>query len=237
MTILPYGDQAILVNFEQKIDPQINAKVHRLYELIKDENWPGITFATPAYCSLTIGYAPTITTFEVLKSKLQALPPLTAQANGYKAWKIPVCYEPPYALDIEALQQQLGQTAESIIQMHTRESYFVFMLGFLPGFPYLGPTRAELACSRKAQPRLKVPAGSVGLAGRQTGIYPVEAPGGWQIIGRSPLPFFRPDHELSILFQPGDRVKFEAIDSGIFEAIHSEVEVGQFKAQDFYAQH
>ncbi|MCL4124596.1 UNVERIFIED_CONTAM: hypothetical protein GTU68_025850 [Idotea baltica] len=121
---------------------------------------------------------------------------------------IPVCYDRQFGLDLDHLAKTRGLSHSDIIRLHTGREYQVFMLGFLPGFVYLGNSHDSLVFGRRPEPRLRVPASSVGLAGNQTGIYPSEAPGGWQIIGRTPIPIFLPTNDQPFLFNPGDRVRF-----------------------------
>ena len=222
--IHPYGDSALLVNFEQRIAPEINARVLDLDEAIDSAGLPGIAFRIPAYCSLTVGYDPMVVPFETLREQIAALARSVATAGEQRPsrkLKIPACYEEPYALDIEDVSRQTGLSRQEIIDLHTGTKFRVYMLGFLPGFAYMGRLQEVLACSRKATPRVRVPAQSVGLAGFQTGIYPSEAPGGWQIIGRTPLRVFDGAKEDPFFFRPGDEVAFEAISAKEFEGMEN----------------
>lgn len=212
----PLGDSALLVNFEQRIDPAINRKVVQLYESIISAQIPGVTYCSPAYCSITIGYNFAQTSYESLCQKIEALELAAVPINKTKPTEIPVCYESVYAPDMAELQLQTGLTMNEIITMHTTPTYQVYMIGFLPGFAYMGTLPEQLKCKRKETPRLRVPARSVGLAGLQTGIYPSEAPGGWQIIGRTPWEIFDPRALLPCRFQPGDQVTFYSINGSEF---------------------
>ena len=215
-----YGDSALLINFDQKIDPEINLAVVALKDAIEKFTIPGVTFCIPAYCSLTVGYNPSVLHYDELCEQINALTSINMDDKKLqpgRTLKIPVCYEVPYALDFPDLIQQTGVSREEIIKIHTTTPFRVYMLGFLPGFAYMGRLPETLFCSRKKTPRLRVPAQSVGLAGYQTGIYPSEAPGGWQIIGRTPLKIFDGEKENPFLFQPGDQVVFEAISKEEFE--------------------
>ena len=144
------------------------------------------------------------------------------QNEGTRLLKIPVCYQAPYALDLEALSKEKGVSKEEIIKLHTNQTYKVYMLGFLPGFVFMGKVVPELECNRKVTPRLRVPASSIGIAGFQTGIYPMISPGGWQILGRTPLKIFDPQKENPFLFQAGDEVNFYAITSEEYLKIKNE---------------
>lgn len=220
MDIHPYGDCALLVNFEQQIDPEINARVIALNEAIGAAGLSGITFCIPAYCSLMVGYDPAAAQFEILREQIVTLArdsARTSDRSPARRLKIPVCYEEPYAMDFEDLCRQTSRSREEIIGLHTSAVFRVYMLGFLPGFAYMGRLPEALVCARKTTPRVRVPARSVGLAGHQTGIYPSDAPGGWQIIGRTPLRVFDGAKENPFLFQPGDEVVFESIPAEAFE--------------------
>ena len=216
ISIRPYGDQAILVNFEQRIDPIINKQILALKGALERANIKGINYMIPAYCSLTIVFLPEIIDYQILKKVIEQLAidtKLVETEVASRQLRIPVCYEQPYALDLLELCEQKGMTATEIITLHLSQTYRVYMLGFLPGFVFMGKIPSELECSRKETPRLKIPAGAVGLAGFQTGIYPSISPGGWQIIGQTPIQLFNPTLEQPFFFQVGDEVQFYAISS------------------------
>ena len=231
------GDQAILVNVEPSIDPEVNKQIIRLVHAIQKEDLPGIRFWIPAYCSLTVGYDPEITSKGELKSVLLALATDLASLSfdriGRKL-KIPVCYESVFAPDMEAVKKLTGLSSQIIIDLHTSSSYQVYMIGFLPGFAYMGILPKELRCPRKQVPRLKVPKGSVGLAGLQTGIYPSSAPGGWQLIGRTPIPAFQVNRREPFLFQAGDSVQFRPISAIEYTAITAQISSGVFAYSSLY---
>lgn len=217
-SIKPYSDRAILINFEEKIDPAINAAVVHLKNAIDQATISGITYMIPAYCSLTIGYDPTIIEHAILVKVIQQIAAndlnqleLENNQKHSRQLKIPVCYELPYALDLQALSEEKGLSIQQIVDLHTSQSFKVYMLGFMPGFVFMGKLPEALQCSRKVTPRLRVPASSVGIAGFQTGIYPTDSPGGWQILGRTPLKIFNPQLENPFHFQAGDEVTFYSI--------------------------
>ena len=214
MIFQAYGDQAILINFKQQIDWEVNAKVIKLHRLIQESKVPGITFSVPAYCSLTIGFDPRLITYNKLCKRLTKYSKKTDEIptdDHGRFHEIPVCYKSKFSIDIEEVSAITSLTPKEIVQLHTQMTYKVFMLGFLPGFGYMGRLPEKLYCKRKAIPRKTVPALSVGLAGFQTGIYPSEAPGGWQIIGRTPIKIFDPKKKQPFLFKPGDKVRFYTI--------------------------
>lgn len=221
ITFHPFGDQALLLQWEQRIDPAINAEVIRLNQAIGSEQIQGVQYAIPAYCSLTIAYRPELIDYQSLCERIQALVNrkdlLQKVVSKNRQVVIPVCYEGEYAPDLKWLSQQIGLSTRQIIQLHTGTLFRVFMLGFMPGFPYLGTLPQALEAPRKTTPRLRVPAGSVAVAGLQTGIYPTASPGGWQIIGRTPRKIFDPEREEPFLLSAGDEVRFEAISPGEFK--------------------
>lgn len=214
MNYLRYGDRAVLINFEQRIDPNINQQVHALSQTIDQAQISGVEDLIPAYCSLTVTFDPDTLGFEGLCEKIQNLVNKIGASDiqlSQRKLTIPVCYDGVHAPDMQEIMKQTGLSKKEIIKLHTDTSFQVYMLGFLPGFVFMGILPEKLKVSRKQSPRLKVPPRSVGLAGLQTGIYPSESPGGWQLIGQTPLEIFRPHDKEPFLFQPGDEVRFEAI--------------------------
>lgn len=218
------GDTALVINFEQKIKKEINSKVYQLTNYLKSKNIEGILFYVPAYCSLTIGYDPEKWNYEDLVERVRRfidkLPFEKSTVVG-RRWKIPVCYDELFGLDLSELALEKKVSTDQIIQWHLSQTYHVYMLGFLPGFVYLGDLPASLVCGRKDHPRIIVPSQSVGLAGRQTGIYPLDAPGGWQIIGKTPIRIFNPAAEDPFLFKMGDQVTFTTINKKEFDIIEN----------------
>jgi inhibitor of KinA len=216
--IKEFGDGALLINFEQKIDSSIHTLVKSYYHLLSDLE--AVTYQIPAYCSITVVFDKNQTTFDKLKTTIEKL---ELDPNEVKfdsqVIEIPVCYENDFAPDIEELSKDLKLSVEEIISQHTSQTYDVYMMGFLPGFPYLGKLPKALECKRKSTPRKQVKAGSVGLAGSQTGIYPTAAPGGWQLIGQTPLKIFNPDEEEAFLIKMADRIKFKSISADDFKNI------------------
>jgi len=221
----------MLINFEQQIDPAINAAVIALQNAIVQAKIEGISYMIPAYCSLTVGYDPKVIEFSILQEVVKQIGIKIFDNNGGKVsdnvggiryegiprlLKVPVCYEEPYALDIKELSEEKGVSVAKIIELHTSQIFKVYMLGFLPGFVFMGKLPDALQCNRKVTPRLRVPASSVGIAGFQTGIYPTESPGGWQILGRTPLRIFNPQLDNPFHFQAGDEVQFYSISADEF---------------------
>lgn len=232
-----YGDQALLVNFEQKIDAGINKQVIALKDALEREELAGILYTIPAYCSLTIAYDPNQTNYSKLSGEVERLIMSISEDSLTKPGRkllIPVCYDKEFALDFGDLSEQTSLTREEIIEIHTKTEFRVYMLGFMPGFTYMGKLPEKLYCKRKKSPRLKVPTGSVGLAGFQTGIYPSELPGGWQIIGRTPLSLFDPNLADPFLFQAGDLVQFRKIGLDEYGEIKKQENIGMFNLEQIF---
>lgn len=232
MLIKAYGEAAVLIEFEQKISPEIHQQVQSLLNAVINAKL-AITQAIPAYCSLTLTFDPKRVNFEELKSQIESLELSSNHRNNTtRQLTIPACYE--LGIDFDELEQELKISREDIIETHSSQTYQVYMLGFLPGFPYLGVLDKSLHCSRKAIPRTKVPARSIAIAGQQTGIYPSEAPGGWQIIARTPVDIFNISTEFPFLFQTGDSVSFKAISKDEYQEMRSKVEAGKFDWESLF---
>ncbi len=198
------GDAALLVELGDELDPEVNGRVHWLARQL--EGSAGVVETVPAYASLLIEFEPARVTLDTLAG--QVIRDLREQGRGENAAartvEIPTRYGGEFGPDLEFVGAHCGLTPEEVIRLHTGEPFRVFMLGFAPGFPYAGPTPEKIAVARLETPRLRVPAGSVGLAGRQTGVYPRESPGGWQLIGRTEMSLFDPSRNPPALLQPGD---------------------------------
>ena len=216
MAIEWHGETSFSLVFPPAIDTAIHALIQSIFHHLRAISLPFVTDIIPAYHTITVVFDPTAlpsqlpdTTAgeQVLQEILQCLPSMNLSSNQEKRlMRIPVCYDPSLGPDLVPLAQQLNMTPEELIHLHSSITYQVFMLGFLPGFAYMGPIDSRLICSRLERPRTSVPAGSVGIAGSQTGIYPVASPGGWQLIGKTPLQLFTPHQLPPCLLQPGDEV-------------------------------
>lgn len=215
------SDQSLLIHFGQKITLQAHQSVVRLLRLLEMEPVAGIRNLHPAYCSLMLKFDAARLRHSQLQSILESyLKRLeTVSLPEAKTVEIPVCYGDEFGPDLNDVAEMLGITAERIVELHTSSTYSVYFLGFVPGFAYLGELPKELVTQRLATPRKSVPAGSVGIAGTQTGVYPFATPGGWQLIGRTPLTMFRADREPMSLLKIGDRVRFVAISKEKFAAM------------------
>jgi KipI family sensor histidine kinase inhibitor len=207
------GDRSVLVELGDAISPEVNRRVQQLMLQLQQAGLPGVRELAPGYRSLLVAYDPLAIAPAELKERIieAAARPGGAGLPPAKQVSVPVFYGGDYGPDLEAVAGHLGISTEEVIRLHTETLYRVYMIGFTPGYPYMGELPAALAVPRRGTPRTRVPKGSVGIAQRQTGIYPVASPGGWQIIGWTPIELFDPSRPLPSLLEMGDRVKFEAV--------------------------
>lgn len=210
LEIKPYGDGAILVSLGTRIDPTLNARVYQLEAWLNKEKPGGVIEFIPAFCSLVVIYDPLVSGYDAvldwLRSSMASCPWDMAQEP--RLVEVPVVYGGEDGVDLQTVASTNHLSPEEVIHLHSRAEYTVAMMGFMPGFVYLSGMDERLATPRLASPRVRIKPGSVGIAGSQTGIYSIASPGGWQIIGRTPLVLFDPDREAPFLFSPGDRVRF-----------------------------
>ena len=228
--IFPLGDTAVTVDFGNCIDEAINREVIARFHQLQQHPLPGMIEAAPAYSSFVVYYdvlkvrkaiPPGDTAFEFIKQQLEERlkQPIQQNIEPGRLIKIPVCYESAFAPDIQYLSATKNISIDGVIHTHTSKPYKVYMLGFLPGFAYMGEVDEKIAIPRKPQP-VNIVEGSVGIAGKQTGIYPLASPGGWQIIGRTPLKLFEVTKEEPTLFRAGDIVQFYSISKKEFKTIN-----------------
>lgn len=218
--VLLCGDTGVSVEFGDEIDLEINRKVRRIYKKFKAARYSGIIDINPTYCSLFIRYDPWICSLEklllIIDEKLTA--DKATEPDSERIIEIPVCYETGFGLDIKEVADFHGIPVELVRELHTAPVYDVYMIGFILGYPYLGGLDERLYTPRKKDPRKAVPAGSVAIGDRQTGIYPVETPGGWQIIGMTPVKIFDLERDEPFLLEMGDRIRFRSITREEFES-------------------
>jgi inhibitor of KinA len=215
------GDRGFIIELGQKIDPEINRKVRILASAIQVNTIQGITEIIPTYRSLLLIYDPLITTpekfiplIENIQKKLE-----DSETEPGEVIQIPVCYGGEFGPDIGNVEKSASLCKEDVIKMHSKPEYLIYMVGFTPGFPFLGGLNEKLFTPRLKTPRIKVPKGSVGIANNQTGMYPIQSPGGWQIIGRTPLNLFNPHRKNPFLYKAGDKIKFVPISQKEFANI------------------
>lgn len=207
------GDKGFLVEFGDGIDPRINAQVRAMARAMEKNLPPGILEVIPTYRSLLFIYDPDLMDPDRLYKLVENLDDGRDElaAESVKVVEIPVCYGGEFGPDIGNVQKASGLTQEQVIQVHAAREYLIYMVGFTPGFAFLGGLDERLNTSRLNTPRMHVPKGSVGIANNQTGMYPIASPGGWQIIGRTPLNLFAPWKKDPFLYRAGDKIKFVPI--------------------------
>jgi inhibitor of KinA len=225
-------EQALTIAFGDVISASINARVIALQKNLEADPFPGLIELVPSYSSLTVYVEPVripdgIPIKELLLQRLASMdqPPDKKGDDGEndsknydnKNWVIPVCYDADLGFDLHWVAAHLGMLPEQVVALHTSTTFRVYMIGFMPGFAYMGTLPAELEVPRKNIPTATVPAGSVGLAGKQTGIYPAPTPGGWQVIGRTPLALFDKKRNPACLLKAGDLVQFSSISRTAFD--------------------
>lgn len=229
--IITSGDTAIVVEFEDKIDPEINAKVKAFYEVLKKSNITGVVDIIPTYRSVLIHYNPVMIRYAQMVKKAEEL---LSKANsiesvGKKIYRIPVCYGGFYGPDLKDVAEHAGMTEEEVIKIHSGRKYLIYMLGFQPGFAYLGGMDERIAMPRLPKPRGKILAGSVGIANKQTGIYPMDSPAGWRLIGCTPARPYDARRRKPILYEAGDYIEFVPIDETEYTKIEMGVEAGNYE--------
>lgn len=232
---LTTGDTSMLVEFGNEISTEINARIRAFNIALEKKSVPGIVEVVPTYRSLTVHYRPEVIRHEKLRDTLKGLlgsldeveiPPASVV-------EIPVLYGGEVGPDIGFVAEHSHKTVEEVIKIHTEPEYLIYMLGFTPGFPYMGGMSPVIATPRLTTPRVKIPGGSVGIAGSQTGVYPIDSPGGWQLIGRTPLKLYDAQRETPILLQAGQYVKYRAIDKAEFDDIAARVADGSYVVKTY----
>lgn len=234
---LPVGETGLMVRFGQIIDPGILHCASALVSQLDAHPFPGLGEYEASYTGVTLFFDPVILAqeawagpensemshaYQVVTAKIKKmLTEITFDTqDAARHVRVPVCYGGEYGPDLEEVAQYHNMTTEEVVKIHTEGKYLVYMIGFAPGFPYVGGMDSRIATPRKKTPRLKIPKGSVGIAGAQTGAYPLETPGGWQLIGRTPLELFRPnDQEHPSVLQAGDNIEFYGVSEAEFKEI------------------
>lgn len=225
------GDTSLTVEFGNEISEPINASIRAFNIALQDSKLPGIVETVPTYRSLMVHYDPEIVRYEPLverlKGLLDKLDSVTVPPSS--VLEIPVLYGgEEMGPDLAFVAEHAKKTQEEVVRLHTAPEYLIYMLGFTPGFTYLGGLDESIATPRLKTPRVKIPAGSVGIAGSQTGVYPIDSPGGWQLIGRTPVRMYDPGRENPILPQAGEYIHFYAIDRKEFDDIAAQEAAGGY---------
>lgn len=229
--ISPAGDSALSVSFGQEIREDLNARVTALDRALRERPIPGVAETIPAYSSLLVCYDPARVGYRRLAARISRLARggSAAAAAGGRTYVIPVLYGGAYGEDLPDVAARAGLSEAEVIARHSGRDYLIYLLGFLPGFAYLGGLDPAIATPRLATPRAAIPAGSVGIGGEQTGIYPLRSPGGWRLIGATPVKPYDPARAEPILYRAGDRIRFAPITEAEFASIRERVDAGVFR--------
>jgi len=225
------GDSAIQIEFGQEIAPAVNARITAFVGLVKAQRIEGIIDMIPAFCTLLVNYDPRIVGYKELLCRLDELMKLDVQVqeSSSKVFEIPVLYGGESGPDLENVARLAGLSVDEVIEIHSGCDYLIYMLGFMPGFPYLGGLDARIHTPRLTEPRLRIPSGSVGIGGAQTGIYPLTSPGGWQLLGRTPVKTYDPNRGVPILFDAGDYIRFVPTTEAEYQMIVRLVEKNEYE--------
>jgi inhibitor of KinA len=216
---LPAGDQGLVVEYGETIDPAVNRRVRDLFLALDAAAIPGVVDLVPTYRSLLVTYDPLRLPPDALQAMLERMEKALAgaPATAPRVLEVPTAYGGELGPDLAFVASHNGLSEEEVVRIHSGTDYLVYMMGFSPGFPYLGGMSDRIATPRLVTPRTVIPAGSVGIAQTQTGIYPVESPGGWQLIGRTPIRLFDPARQPPVLIEAGDYIRFVPISHEQYE--------------------
>ena len=226
------GDSALVIQFGNEISVEVNKKIRKMMDDIKKENIDGIVELVPTYCSLLINYDVLKIDYNTLTEKLKKFlsnNEATVEDEEVTLIEIPTLYNDECGPDLEYVAEYNKLSKEEVIKIHTGTDYLVYMLGFMPGFTYLGGMSEKIATPRLESPRLQIYPGSVGIAGKQTGMYPSMSPGGWRIIGRTPLKLYNPDSDTPVYISSGDYVRYVSISEEEYNDILKKVENNEYK--------
>ncbi|AZU64395.1 5-oxoprolinase subunit PxpB [Neobacillus mesonae] len=229
-TCKPAGDQAVLVEFENIIAKDTNARVRNLASLVEKETSTGFGEVILGYRTLLIHYDPVRLSYEQVVKRLKQWGEMdhNSISSASRTVRVPVLYGGEWGPDLNDVAVHNNLSPEEVISIHSGGEYLVYFLGFTPGYPFMGGMSEKISTPRLPSPRVSIPAGSVGIAGNQTGIYPVKSPGGWRLIGRTPLKLYDPEREKPFLFESGDIVRFEVITYEEFIEIEEQNELSIF---------
>jgi inhibitor of KinA len=229
---LPAGDTALCVEFGDTIDRGVSARVLELARRLEATSLPGVVDLVPTFRSLLIHYDPVALSQAQLISQLEPLlGGLDATEVPGRRWHLPACYDPSLALDLEDVARRTGLSPNEVVRRHSAMTYHVYVVGFLPGFPYLGDLPAELALPRRENPRTKVPAGSIAIATSLSSVYALESPGGWHVVGRTPVRLWDMRRASPVLLRAGDKVVFQPVSLGEYEELAQKAELGELRIE------
>lgn len=232
-SFLPNGDTGLTVSFKNEISREVNSHVTSFVSEVEKAKIRDVIELVPAFSSVTIIYDPCSISYMILKLKLKRILKNLSQGNTFVPvlYKIPVCYDGEFAPDMANVSKHTGLTKEEIVSIHTSCDYLIYMLGFLPGFAYLGGMDERLVTPRLESPRLEIKKGSVGIGGEQTGIYPVASPGGWQIIGKTPVDVYDRNKESPILYRAGDYIRFVPVSADRYYEIEEMIKNNSYSVE------
>lgn len=221
------------VEFGRTVDPKINDQVHALAAKLRKENVPGIRELVPAFRSLTIYYDPLKTSFQAVRQNILSYGDISQEGGTVKKriWKIPCCYGARFGCDLADMEAYTGLDRDEIIAIHSSVDYRIYMMGFLPGFVYLGGLDKRIEMPRLKTPRVKILPGAVGIGGRQTGVYPVASPGGWRLLGGTPVEFYDPGRKEPVLCKAGEYIRFVPITINDYYDIRRMVSKGEYEPE------
>ena len=229
------GDTSLSAEFGNEISESINAQIRAFTIALEKSGIPGIVELVPTYRSCMIHYDPGVISCAVLTHRLEGLLDKLDSINipPSDVLEVPVLYGGEMGPDLSFVAEHAGIPEQEVVDIHTSTEYLIYMLGFTPGFTYLGGMSDKLETPRLKQPRVKIPAGSVGIAGKQTGVYPIDSPGGWQLIGRTPVKMYDPDRETPILPKAGQYIKFRSVDQKEYDDIAAKAAKGQYVCRTY----
>ena len=224
------GDTSLSVEFGNAINEAINHDIRAYKIALEKAGIPGIVETVPTYRSLMVHYDPSVIPYAQIRMKLEQLLNEMGEIEipPSPVLEIPVLYGGEMGPDLPFVAENAGMSEEEVVKIHSSAEYLIYMLGFTPGFTYLGGMSEKIAAPRLKAPRVKIPAGSVGIAGTQTGVYPIDSPGGWQLIGRTPVKMYDPKRETPILPEAGQYIQFFPVTQAEYDAILQEVEAGTY---------
>jgi len=231
--IQPVGDSALRIQLGEGIDPGVNRRVRAACAALERASLRGVVEWVPGYAAVTVHYLPHVVRFHELSRAVEATIASGKELEVPAAHLVtlPVFYGGERGPDLQFVAEHHGLSVDEVIDLHSRPEYLVYMIGFAPGFPYLGGLPQRLVTPRLEKPRLSVPKGSVGIGGAQTGVYSVDSPGGWRLIGRTPVPLYDPGQERPSLLQAGDRVRFRAVGARDYDDIDQGVKSGSYAVE------